>query len=381
MLAPILALIVVFIFSLVQIPAAKQTPKNVPIAIVNEDAGMNTPNNGQMNAGDMIVKMITQATNEKTDDKAPTVQWITVSNLETAQKGMLEQEYYGVLMIPSDYTVKQASLQTPTPSSPEINIYVNQGMNAMAANTVTQMLNGIVDNINKETRTKLLEAAKQKGPSLTIEQAAIFGAPITKNVHYVNQTGTLASAPTALFQPLWMGSIAGALLMWFGLRKAGPSTPKNRLTAIAKQIVTGAIAAIVVGFGLAWIADGILGYDLPDFTSTALFLTLAYFSFILMISAILTWIGIAGMPILVLLLFFGAPLLALAPEFMPTFYRDWVYSWLPMRFLIDGLREMFFFGKEFSWNQPTSTLVWIGIGSIVVSCLSILKPTTQKKTA
>lgn len=56
----------------------------------------------------------------------------------------------------------------------------------------------------------------------------------------------------------------------------------------------------------------------------------------------------------------------MAPEMLSPFYRDWIHSWLPMRFMVDGLRELFFFGKPLSWNSSLSTLVWIGIGSIVV---------------
>lgn len=58
----------------------------------------------------------------------------------------------------------------------------------------------------------------------------------------------------------------------------------------------------------------------------------------------------------VLMLFFGAPLLALAPETMCPLYRDWIYSWLTMRFMVEGLREIFFFGIGITWNTPVSVL-------------------------
>ncbi|KOS60475.1 hypothetical protein AN161_23075 [Lysinibacillus sp. FJAT-14222] len=73
------------------------------------------------------------------------------------------------------------------------------------------------------------------------------------------------------------------------------------------------------------------------------------------------------------MLFFGGPLLALAPEMMSSFYRDWVYSWLPMRFMIEGLRELFFFGKGLTWNTSLSVLVWIGAVSILIILASAFK--------
>jgi ABC-type polysaccharide/polyol phosphate export permease len=92
-----------------------------------------------------------------------------------------------------------------------------------------------------------------------------------------------------------------------------------------------------------------------------------------MISAVLSWTGIKGIPIFVIILFFGAPLLAMAPEFMSSFYREWIFSWLPIRFMVEGLRDLFFFGKNLSWNHPTSVLTWIGVVSMVVIFASVVK--------
>lgn len=50
-----------------------------------------------------------------------------------------------------------------------------------------------------------------------------------------------------------------------------------------------------------------------------------------------------------------------------------------MRFMIEGLRELFFFGKGLTWNSPISTLVWIGIVSIVVILVSALKLNSSKE--
>jgi hypothetical protein len=63
----------------------------------------------------------------------------------------------------------------------------------------------------------------------------------------------------------------------------------------------------------------------------------------------------------------------MAPEMMSAFYRDWIYSWLPMRFMIQGLREMFFFGKGLAWSPEVSTLVWIGVVSMAFILASSFK--------
>ncbi|QWH54163.1 hypothetical protein [Bacillus mycoides] len=50
-----------------------------------------------------------------------------------------------------------------------------------------------------------------------------------------------------------------------------------------------------------------------------------------------------------------------------------VFLWLPMRFMAQVLRELFFFEKELSWNSSVSTLVWIGVVSMLVVIASALK--------
>ncbi len=181
------------------------------------------------------------------------------------------------------------------------------------------------------------------------------------------------NSPISLFQPLWIASLASAAIIFIAISKMPVGTRKENFILKLKQIITGAVAAFVIGFGLTWIADGMVGLNISNFTDTALFLTITSFSFFLMISAVLSIVGLKGISIFALLLFFGAPLLSLAPEMLSPFYQDWVYTWLPMRFMIEGLREIFFFGKGLSWSTPVIVLIWIGAVSIVIILATALK--------
>lgn len=380
LLSPIIALAVIFVFSLTLFPSVQPQPKNLPIAIVNEDQGVQIPNQPKMNMGDTIIEMI-QKTAKTTTDEDPAVKWVEVKTAEEVQKGMDNQKYYAALVIPKDFSTKQTSLQTPAPSSPEVQIYINQGMNTAASTMAGQVLNGVVDNMNNNVRTQLLEGFEKQGATLTVKQAASLATPIVKKVTNVNEIGTNSAngnAPVSLFQPLWMASLASAAIIFIAVSKLSISNRKENFLAKFIQILIGAIVALVVGFGLTWLADELIGLHIPQFTDTALFLSITSFSFFLMILAVLSLLGLRGMPIFVLMLFFGAPLLAMAPEMMSPFYRDWVYSWLPMRFMVQGLRELFFFGKGLTWSFPVSTLVWIGVASIVIILISALKLSVDK---
>ncbi|MDR4902398.1 DUF3533 domain-containing protein [Bacillus mycoides] len=379
LLSPVIALLVVFIFSLTLFPTVQPKPKNLPIAIVNEDQGVEIPNQPKMNMGQTIVDNMKKTSKS---EEEPAVKWVEVQNKEAVQKGLNNQEYYAALVIPKDFSTKQASLRTPQPSSPEVEIFINQGMNTAASTMAGQMLNAIVDNMNNTVRTQLLEGLKAKGATLTADQVSNVVTPITKKVTNVNEIGKNSAngnSPMSLFQPLWIASLASAAIIFIAISKTQVGTRKENFVLKLKQIVTGAIATLVIGFGLTWITDGMVGLNIPNFTDTALFLSITSFCFFLMISAVLSLVGLKGIGIFALLLFFGAPLLALAPEMMSPFYQDWVYAWLPMRFMIEGLREIFFFGKGLAWNTPLTVLVWIGVVSVVIILGTAFKRSAVKE--
>ncbi|MFZ7758868.1 YhgE/Pip domain-containing protein [Bacillus thuringiensis] len=377
-LSPVIALLVVFIFSLTLFPTVQPKPKNLPIAIVNEDQGVEISNQPKMNMGQTIVDNMKKTAKS---EEEPAVKWVEVKNKEAVQKGLNNKEYYAALVILKEFSAKQASLRTPQPSSPEIEIYINQGMNTAASTMAGQILQATVDNMNNTVRTQILEGLKVKGATVTTDQAGKLVTPIVKNVKYVNEVGKNSAngnSPISLFQPLWIASLASAAIIFIAISKMPVGTRKENFVLKLKQIVAGAVATLVIGFGLTWIADGMVGLNISNFMDTALFLSITSFSFFLMISAVLSLVGIKGIGVFALLLFFGAPLLSLAPEMLSPFYQDWVYPWLPMKFMIEGLREIFFFGKGVSWNTPVTVLVWIGIVSAVIILATAFKRSAVK---
>lgn len=383
LLSPLIAIAALFLFSLTLFPSVQAQPRNLPIAIANEDQGVEIPNQPKMNMGQTIVDMVKQATSSTTDE-TPAVKWMEVGTLEEIQQGLDNRAYYAALIIPSDFSAKQASLLTPAPTSPELQIYINQGMNSAASTIAGQILNGIADNINNHVRTQIIGELTAREAALSAQQLSSLAAPVAKKIINVNEIGTRSAngnAPISLFQPLWMACIATAAILFIAANKAVIHTRKENLTAKAIQIAIGAVIALFVGFGLTWLSADMVGLHVPQFTDTALFLAITFFSFFLMISAVLSLVGIKGIGIFALMLFFGAPLLALAPEMMSPFYQDWVYSWLPMRFMVDGLRELFFFGHGLSWNTAVSTLAGIGLASALIILAAAFKPLARREQA
>ncbi|QUL54925.1 hypothetical protein KDC22_32620 [Paenibacillus tritici] len=221
-------------------------------------------------------------------------------------------------------------------------------------------------------------------PIIVIAVIFLFSLAMIPSIHsaphllpnaIVNATGTQSAngnSPVLMLQPLWMACLIGNVIFLLVKNKQNYVNRKDRLRANIVQFLWGAIIALAAGFSLTWFA-GRWGIHIPLFTDTALFLAIAYLAFFLMIAAVFSWIGLKGMIIFVLLLFFGAPVLSVAPELLPLFYRDWILPWLPMRFLVDGLRELLFLGQGLSMNHPTIVLIWIAFGSLLVLLSSSFK--------
>lgn len=389
--SPLIAMLVLTVFVLTLYPSATMKPVSMPVAIVNLDEGAALPNGSELKAGEQLAGQMKQASEAAAGGEPSPVKWVSLESAELAKAGLDNREYYAALIIPADFSAKQVSLRSPEPSQPELEVLVNQGMNATAASMITGMVNGMIGQMNGAIGAGLVQELEAGGVMLKPSQAAIVAAPIKAQIVNVNETGPNAArgnAPISLFQPIWMASIAAAAIGTLAAGKAGRTVASRsgKLTNKLMQAGIGAVAAVLSGYLVTWLADRFLDLNVPSVAEMGLFISLAIFAFYLMISAVLSWTGIRGIVLFVLLLFFGAPLLSLPPEFMNGFYSDWVHAWLPMRFMVDGLRELFFFGDGFEWNASTAALVWIGTGGLIVLLLSALKPerassVTEKTTA
>lgn len=347
--AVVLALL--FLFVSTAIPSARSNAENLPIGLISEDAGA---------MGGTLLETI--QTNAATAGNA--FEFILLEDTEEMDELMDEKELYGAIVIPFDFSEKYATLQTADPESPSLQLYVNQGANATVANVVSQALITMVTQMNTNMSEQLFTVIEQNNVPLTVDQAKIFASPIISEVITVNPTGTLATAPTSLFQPVWLASIVSALLVWFAGRNRVFESFGQQVKFRSLQVVITIVLGFFAGYTATWLTTWMLGFEYASFNEVALFASIASCGFILLILAVLTWIGYAGLPIFVLLMFFGLPLVQLVPEMMPEFYANWVYPWVPMRFLFDGLKEVLYFSGD-AWNTSAQVLCWMAVAGTV----------------
>ena len=95
-LAPIAAILVLVIFSLAFYPAFNPKPKQLPIAVVNNDKGVDIQGN-KVNIGKKIEDKLM-------DSDSDTVKWVKVDKESDIKKGLKDEKYYGVAIFNKDFS-------------------------------------------------------------------------------------------------------------------------------------------------------------------------------------------------------------------------------------------------------------------------------------
>jgi len=152
------------------------------------------------------------------------------------------------LIIPNDFSQNQAAFQTPKPTSPNIEIFINEGMNATAARMAGQMLSGITENISHNLSMQLLVGFEKQGENISPKQAALLVDPLTVTVTNVNAVGTNSAngnAPVSFIQPLWMSSIVGAAIVFFSIKKMKIVNRRASILSKLTQIFSGVLLSFI----------------------------------------------------------------------------------------------------------------------------------------
>lgn len=349
-------------------------PKNMPIALVAADRGAELPGAGKVNVGEMIKQKLTAAQAQAAGGEAPPFAWTVLDSESEAMVGLDRQTYYAVMILPDNLSANYVSLLSPAPGTAGIRVLINQGKSGVAATMAAQALGKMVEGINAQLREQAFAQIQQaRGTTVTITQAKALAAPLAasfETVHPIAANTANGNAPVVLTQLAWLAALTASALLYL---TGGKLKEAGRLTVVAAQLIAGAVYAAVAAGSELLISGSLFGLRVPDWTNTFLFLMLAVFCFYLLQSAVISWIGLKGMPILVLLFFFGLPILGLPPEFLPDATRDWLYSWIPFRFSVEGLRDLFYFRQGLNVGAPAAILGWIGVAGAALMIASVTK--------
>ncbi|NQX61370.1 YhgE/Pip domain-containing protein [Paenibacillus qinlingensis] len=379
-IAIIAVFLVILLLGIAQLGSTvNPTPKNLPVLLVQMDTGEKLPTGQEMNFGKLIQEKITAAPAQA--DTVSPLKWTTMASEQEAIDAMDREQAYAAIVIPADFSHKLASLLSPQPQASSVTVYVNQGMNNTAATMANGVLTQILNGVNGQVREQLLAQVSQKGGTLTVDQTKAFASPIvvtSKNINAVGANSANGNAPVVLTQLAWFGAMVTTLLLFMAAGKATQTGSRSHRFGIqVSQLLSGVVITAVSAVSILLVAGQWLGLSIPSYWEIGLFLTLVGFAFFLLQTAVVSWLGLKGVPLFVLVFFFGAPVLSLPAELLPSFSHDWLYAWLPLRFSAEGLRDLFYFRQNLNLSSPMWTLGIMGAVAIVVIFLSLLKKHEQ----
>jgi YhgE/Pip-like protein len=245
----------------------------------------------------------------------------------------------------------------PLPEAPEpaqIEVLTNPSAGQGAALPAQNISTGIVEAVSRATSARLSEAAGERGARLTPEVAAVLGDPVRAEVTEAQPVGPDSGNGQSPFFLAFLANLSaliGGAVVFFatdgvakelGARGLGPSRTGLWTVRLALGFV---YAALVAGVEL-WAAFSLVGVE-HEASATQVYLFLAFaiaagLAVTILLAAAMGPAGIGVSAVLNVILGLVSSG-GLAPlETLPPFYQAYA-DWLPLRYVMDGLRSLLFY--------------------------------------
>ncbi|MDR0433572.1 MAG: hypothetical protein LBH21_00745 [Gracilibacteraceae bacterium] len=378
-LAPAAVIVLSLLIALIIYPVANLQPKELPVALLSEDAGVQLPS-GAVNIGQMAAAAMPAAMEEAAGENPPPVKWIAASGREEALNMLADGEVYAAVIFPAGFSAGLMSVMSPAPAPPVLEIRVNQGANPAVASALTAMFTQIEANLGAQMRPLLANALQTGagGAGISFPGAAaleMYRQPFVTELSFINELAAdMAGGQSHLFAfvILWICCLVASAILFRCLPASGADDRLKFLRERAGLVAGEALVALTIALMIVFNMTAVFDVDIPV-GATLGFAAAASFCTLLLIHGVLAWTGLGGISLFVLIMALGLIASNLPYELLPVFWQDWIYPWIPLRFISEGLRSVFYMG-EGAFNDATGVLMWIGAGGLALLLLSIFKP-------
>lgn len=346
---------------------------NMPLAIVNEDAGASVAGQ-RLNFGDEVLRAVL-APNPQLGDG---VRWTVLPSRGDALGRLGSDRDYAAIVVPQDFSARVAALASPAPDSQlaQIEILTNPASGGIASAESQAIASAAIANVSKATSARLIDLLNAGGATIAPGAAPALADPVRAQITVAQPVGAKSARGLAPFYFAVMMTLAGFIganvvsvgvdfvtgtihLDLFSTRKRRTPLQLSRLSVWrTKWTLTLAMSALA-GALETWMAVGILGMDAPNALILGLFAVLGVAAIATVTLLFITMFGTAGLILGVLFTtIFGVPSAGgVYPiEMMPPFFRL-LATWLPLRYMTDGVRALLFFdGRGDAGLTPA---VWV----------------------
>ncbi len=361
-------------------PMLRAEPHNVPFAIVNLDKGAVTVT-GSTNVGQTLADKLVSGESSLgnmgngssdsdgydssegssgTSGMTDAISWTQLESERDLSDALGNNELYGGIVIPANFTSQQVSSAVGAGNAPEITVYLNKGKNPQMASSM----------------------------QTTIENA-MLQAGIACNVEMVNDAdvggGSMSStmAVQMMVMPLFImtmiGSILLSMLFWkndvTGLKKRNPL-----LAAVVLAMLVAAFSAVVAG--LAQFVDTVAGGMTLPALDLFLFLWLACACCMMCFVSLCCLSFPLGALVAVCTFAFGMSCAMLSPEMLPQLWADWVYPWAPQAHIGNGVRSIVYLGRMPGSADTDPLLAFGAVGvAALVAAAAVARFRVRKEVA
>ena len=363
----VVALVLMCVLGTAIAPILSASPHHIPFAIVSLDKGA-TNAVSSINIGTTLADALSSgegmpelgnsntaqvdSTNLNSDDSnessatsdtdsslSEAVSFTRLESEEAARTALDNNEYYGALIIPEDFTTTMMMSAVGLGEAPEITILLNQGKNPTVSNTIQSTL------------------------STVFLQAGIVANIETYNSYEVGG-GTMGSLMMVqmIVMPLILACMVPSIILsvvaW--PRKAG-TTRKERTKKLLMMLVC---SLVLSGFAacLALCIDCIGGGMTLPIERLFPFLWLAAFCLVVAIVGLCNLFFPLGILVAITVFALGMGTAMLPQEMLPDFWASWVYPWAPQAEIGNAIRAIVYSGSASFSVEMTSLLTSLGIG-------------------
>ncbi|RJE49063.1 hypothetical protein A7K50_08095 [Dehalobacter sp. MCB1] len=380
--------------------------KGAPMALVLQDEGVALQSGVELNFGQKIVESVMTSIGGQ-DNSA--FKWTILTDKSEAMDAMNDQKYYGALIIPKDFSKKVMSVTSANQTPGEVEVYVNNGMSQTVANILTQVVGKMETGINDKLRTQLaaqLASATKQTPEIgqspskqtsqtasaqaaamqaqrqmmqNLQQNTLVSFTIDK-VNVIPDHSANGNAPVSVTMLAWMTGLISSILLFFVIKKVEQTKKTEKALTIGIQIVCAIAFCFIASLVILIVGNGLLKMTVPNSFEFCLYFTLISFSFFLMQSMLVNGLGAQGIVLVMLVFFFGLPMISLPYEMLSSASKFWLYSWMPLRFGVEVMRDFFYFAGT-NMIKPMTSLLSAGAICLVLSFLSVFMPVKKSKTS
>lgn len=403
----VLPVVVICLFSLMFCPMAQMELKNLPVAVVNLDEGVELPS-GTLNIGSEITEGLESGegiesisvssglsaaasqqeenkSGEEASDQSSTIMhdalsWSVLESEESAESAFANHDYYALIVIPKDFTLSQIGSRldtfmenaTEATSAGESQSAGGLQENAQLMGVIAQLkqqaaevedgsLKVLIDNAKSPLIATQLNSAMntlfaQKGISAEISVENAGGYEVDAS----SPMSSMISQQLVII-PAVIGGLICAILINRVFRIDNSNKTNEVAQTIGKQLIVALICSLLVALCVWALVGAICGIELP-FTNSVLFVGLSTFCFIVLLLGLLDIALPLGVLVAIIILVFGNMLGVLPYEVLQPFWQDFIYPWVPQRFFGDGVRAVMYLGEGAINSATVPLLIAGGIG-------------------